>query len=181
MTASGTGGQTNRGHRQRLPAGLFRHPMEICPTCGCDCAEALSELSAYTLSRGDSGFMHQHVVDAYGAQHGGFQGRVRERRTASNIGIAFSLLGLYLAIEKGCTGRQVQRAHMALGRWRKQYPVPEGSPSRAALTVSDVMQAEPGAARDQMLQRWAASVWESWKPAHAWTRALWNEFERGQR
>lgn len=154
--------------------------MEICPTCGCDCSQALSELSAYTLTRRDSEFIHQHVVDAYGAQHGGFQGSPRDRRPASNIGIAFSLLGLYLAFEKGYTGRQVQRAHMALGRWRKQYPLPGVSPPRAALTVADVVKAEPGDARDRMLKQWAQSVWDAWKPAHDWTRALWKEFEQGR-
>jgi hypothetical protein len=155
--------------------------MHSCAACGCDCSEALNELSAYTLTRLDSGFIHQHVVDAYGAQHGGFQGSVRKAPTRSHIGVAFSLLGLYLACEKGYTGRQVQLAHIALGRWRKQYAQPEGSPARAALTVVDVMKIEPGVERDQMLKRWAAAVWEAWAPAHEWTRALWSEFERETR
>jgi len=145
-----------------------------CAACGGDCSEALGELSAYTLTRLDREFIHQHVVDAYGASHGGFQGGARIR---SNIGIAFSLLGLYLAIEKGYTGRQVQLAHMALARWRKQYPLPEGSPERAAITVIDVMKTEAGEARDRMVKQWAAAVWESWGPAQEWTRGLWREFE----
>jgi hypothetical protein len=155
--------------------------MEECAICGGNCSNALSELSAYTLTRLDPGFIHQHVVDAYGAQHAGFQGRVRERISQSNIGIAFSLLGLYLTVEKGYTGREVQRAHMALGRWRKQYPHPEHIPERAALTVLDVIKEQPGAARDEKLKRWAEAVWESWKPAHVWTRALWSEFEASRK
>ena len=90
---------------------------------------------------------------------------------------AFSLLGLYLACEKGYSGREVQIAHMELGRWRKQYSKPEGSPERAALTVIDVMNAAPGENRDRMVKRWARAVWDSWKPAQEWTRALWKQFE----
>lgn len=150
----------------------------MCPECGGDCAEALNELSAYTLAHGRAEFIHQHVVDAYGAAHAGFQGRVREGRPASNIGIAFSLLGLYLAIEKGYTGREVQRAHVALARWQKQYPLPEGSPQRAAVTIFDVMRCEAGEARDRALLAWAGAVWESWGCAHEWTRELWRHFEQ---
>jgi hypothetical protein len=145
-----------------------------------DCSEALSELSAYTLSHGDPEFIHQHVVDAYGAAHAGFQGSVRKQPTASNVGLAFSLLGLYLACEKGYTGRQVQLAHIGLARWRKQYPKPDASPGRASVTVVDVMGAAPGEDRDRMLKQWARAVWASWKPAHQWTRALWDEFERAR-
>jgi len=160
--------------------GIHSFEKTMCPDCGVDCAEALAELSAYTLTRLDAEFIHQHVVDAYGAQHGGFQGSVRERRPASNIGVAFSLLGLYLALEKGYTGRQVQRAHMALGKWRKKYPPPGCSPERALLTVVDVMKAEPGAGREEMLKKWAAAVWDSWKAGQDWTRSLWKEFENSR-
>jgi hypothetical protein len=102
----------------------------VCPGCGLDlpgqgglsdrfnaseeCWRLYGELSAYTLTRAGSGFIHQHAVDSYGAQHAG--------GASSNIGTAFSLIGLYLALEKGYTGRQVQLAHMQLARLKKPWP-----------------------------------------------------------
>jgi hypothetical protein len=57
------------------------------------------ELSFYTLSLQDKDFIHQHIADAYVA------------RTVDNyikpIALFFSLAGLYLAIEKKYSGRQV--------------------------------------------------------------------------
>jgi hypothetical protein len=38
------------------------------------------------------------------------------------------------------------------------------------MTVADVLQADPGAARDAMLMEWAAAVWASWSHAQDWTR-----------
>ena len=60
----------------------------ICPGCGlslnsndltldsiynasCACRKLYDELSAFTLSIGDSEFIHQLVVDSYAAQHTG--------------------------------------------------------------------------------------------------------------
>lgn len=49
------------------------------------------------------------------------------------------------------------------------------------MTIFDVMKADAGVERDEMLKRWAAAVWESWRPAHEWARALWGEFERSRK
>lgn len=129
--------------------------------CSAECWELFGELSAYTLAHGDPKFIHQHAVDTWQAQHAVV--------SKSNIGIAFSLIGLYLAIEKGYTGRQVQLAHMELGRTKRNwgdFTIPRGP---AALTVREVLKTEPGPARDAALMRWAAAVWETWCSAHAWT------------
>lgn len=149
--------------------------MAACPACGVDCVEPFQELSAYTLTHGAPAFIHQHVVDAYGALHGGFQGGARGK-SAGNIGLAFSLLGLYLAAEKGYTGRQVQIAHIALAQWRKAWPKFALTPERAAVTVVDVMKADPGAPRDEMVKRWARAAWEASSRAHDWTRETWSQF-----
>lgn len=127
-----------------------------------ECWHTYCELSAYSLGRGYSEFIHQHVVDAYGAQH--------IIGTASNIGIAFSLIGLYLAVEKGFSGRAVQRAHMRLARAKKRWPKFESPRERARLTVLDVMQAEAGQPRDEMIVLWAAAIWRTWSEAHEWAR-----------
>jgi len=65
-------------------------------------------LCGYTVSKQAAKVNHPNVVDAYEAQHAG--GRAR------NITGAFGLIGLYLALEKGYTGKQ---AHMQLARVRK--------------------------------------------------------------
>jgi hypothetical protein len=120
------------------------------------------ELSAYTLSHGDRRFIHQHAVDAWQLQHAVI--------TKSNIGIAFSLIGLYLALDKGYTGRQVQLAHMELGRTKRHWGDFTIPWTRAAFTVRDVVDVRPGPARDAKLMEWARSVWDNWPHAHAWTR-----------
>jgi hypothetical protein len=70
--------------------------------------------TAYHLSSNDPTFIHQVAVDTYGAQHAG--GALR------NITTAYALIGLYLAVERGYTGRQVQRAHMSLAKNRSAWP-----------------------------------------------------------
>lgn len=64
------------------------------------------DLSYYTLAHRDPSFIHQHIVDAYGAQHAD--------ATTKPIALAFALIGLCLYIEEGYSGKQVQRAHMRL-------------------------------------------------------------------
>src|SRR5579871_5906625 len=73
-----------------------------------ECWQIHGELTAYTLTRGNIEFIHQHLVDAYGAQH-----LVANPRP---IGPAFTLIGLYLFCERGYSGRQVQHMHMLLAR-----------------------------------------------------------------
>ncbi len=74
--------------------------------------EKYNELSYYTLAHTDPSFIHQHIVDAYAAQHA-------DENTKS-ITLTFALVGLYLHIEKKYSGKEVQRAHMQLANQRKQ-------------------------------------------------------------
>jgi hypothetical protein len=87
-----------------------------------ECWQVFLDLQCYTVSKQDPGFIHQHVVDAYAAQHAG--GLTRP------IAVAFGLIGLYLALEKGYTGREVQKAHMKIAKIKKGLAV-----SRAACPV----------------------------------------------
>src|SRR3981081_3500101 len=106
-------------------------PPTVCPGCGLqrpslglepdrkanasgECRALMNELTYYTLAHGEPAFIHQHMVDAYGAQH--------VRQSKSTVGAAFTLAGLYLAIERAFTGRQVQKMHMAMARTSKQWP-----------------------------------------------------------
>jgi hypothetical protein len=76
--------------------------------------QAYEELQCYTLGHGGPGFIRQHVVDAWAAQHADEQ--------TKPIGLTFALVGLYLHVERGFSGRQVQRVHMKLGQRRRTWP-----------------------------------------------------------
>jgi hypothetical protein len=133
-----------------------------------ECRALMNELSYYTLAHGDRAFIHQHLVDAYGAQH------VRQSR--STIGAAFALAGLYLAVERGFTGHQVQKTHMLMARRSKQWPRFEPPRDVGSLTAADVLAAPPGPGRDQALMRWCASVWAAWSAEHSRVKAMVDKF-----
>src|SRR5207245_9270566 len=73
---------------------------------------AYDEVYVYTMGR--PGFILQHVVDAFAVQ------------TATDgskpIAVVFGLVGLYLHVEKQFSGRQVQEAHIKLGRRKREWP-----------------------------------------------------------
>jgi hypothetical protein len=116
--------------------------------------EAYHEVSAYTLTHGDRTFIHQHVVDAWAAQHA--------HTDSKPISVFFALVGLYLYVEQGFTGREVQRAHMQLARQPEPWPAVELPAVRGRITALDVLASPDGAARDMMIQAWAKSVWEAY-------------------
>lgn len=117
--------------------------------------EANDELRAYTLTHGDPSFIHQHVVDAFMAQHAD--------ENTKPIGITFALIGLYLHVEKGVSGRDVQRMHMLLARRKRTWPRFTLPKNRGSVTVLDVMRAPAGPERDAAIEAWAASVWDAYR------------------
>jgi len=119
---------------------------------------AYDELQYYTLSRGDPGFIHQHVVDAWAAQHA-------DEHTKP-IGLAFALIGLYLRIERGFSGRQVQKVHMKLAQCKRNWPSFALPRDRGSITPIHVMSAQPGPERDQAIDAWCASVWSAFSESH---------------
>jgi Family of unknown function (DUF5946) len=125
---------------------------------------AFHELTAWTLSLRDAGFIHQQVVDAWAAQHA--------TEKSPPISIAFALIGLYLHLKKGFTGREVQRAHMRFaqphgrGPGRKEWPRFKFPKERGRITAIDVM-ATTETERAETIDRWCQSVWEAWKDSHA--------------
>ena len=76
--------------------------------------------------------------------------------------IVFSLLGLYLHIEHGYTGKQVQRAHMQLARVRRAWPSMPLPAQRGDITVHHVLAQTPGPSRDAMIEQWCRSVWAAY-------------------
>jgi hypothetical protein len=130
--------------------------------------EQYHELCAYTLLRGDPEFIHQHVVDAWMAQ--------TADESTKPIGLTFALVGVHLLVERGFTGRAVQRAHMMLAREKRAWPRFPLPSSRGAMTVADVIAAPEGAERDRAIHAWAASVWQAYRESHGAVEALLREF-----
>ena len=126
--------------------------------------EAYTELQCYTLAHGGSEFIHQHVVDAWTTQHA-------DARTKP-IALTFALVGLYLHVERGFSGRRVQRVHMALARRRRNWaPLPLPG-ERGSLTARWVMAAPAGTERDEAIDAWCADVWGAFSDNHGTVAAL---------
>ena len=112
--------------------------------------DAYHELYVYTMGR--KNFILQHVVDA----------NIAQTAPAINpppIGVIFSLVGLYLHIEKGFTGAQVQNAHRVMGRVKRAWPDVAWPTKRGNMTPTTVMAMPAGDARDRAIDEWCREVW----------------------
>ena len=116
--------------------------------------ELYDELRYYTLSHPDPRFIHQHVVDAWAAQ--------TASPASKPINITFALIGLYLYLEKGYSGKEVQVAHMQLAKAKRKWPTFKLPDTRGDIAVSDVLATPPGPERDRKIQEWCASVWAAY-------------------
>ncbi|MGH8092329.1 MAG: DUF5946 family protein [Chthoniobacterales bacterium] len=114
--------------------------------------EPFDELCAYTLTRGDGAFIHQHVVDAFAAQ-------TADESTAP-IKLTFALVGLYLHVERQFTGREVQHAHMQIARHKRAWPAFVLPCDRGSITAADVLARAAGSVRDDAIHSWCAAVWD---------------------
>lgn len=114
-----------------------------------------NELYSYTLQHPDRSFIHQNAVDAYACHY------ANERTKA--ITIVFGLVGLYLYLEKGYSGKQVQKAHMQLAKRLKDWVRPQLPKERGSVTIADVVGAPRGKQRDALIREWCASVWNAWR------------------
>ncbi len=156
---------------ERLPPRWPR-----CPGCGVDlpgdgspagprsnasaaCWALYGELAGYEAEHVvELGPLHQMMVDAYGSQHGG--------RSAPSIGLAFGLIGLHLALERGWSGLEVRDAHHWLGDRFRAWPAFERPVGRAAMTVEDVALTGTAAERSAAIRAWAEAVWQHWRGEH---------------
>lgn len=120
--------------------------------------EACDELAFYTLGRRSPEFVHQHVVDATAAH--------QADAGTSPLKLTFALVGLYLHVERGFTGRAVQLAHMELARDKRPGKPPWPSfalpATRGTITPAQVLAAPPGAERDAAIDAWCASLWQAY-------------------
>ncbi|HEX8316676.1 MAG TPA: DUF5946 family protein, partial [Flavisolibacter sp.] len=102
-------------------------------------------------------FIHQHIVDAYTAQ--------TATASTKQISLAFSLIGLYLAVEKNYSGRHIQQVHQQLAKNKTMIPQLNLPANRGSITIADVLAVPPGKQRDEMIQQWCKSVWQSYQEA----------------
>ncbi len=114
--------------------------------------EAFHELCAWTLSLGDREFIHQYVVDTFAAQNAD--------AATKPITITFALVGLYLHLEKGFTGKEVQRAHMRLAQRKQTWPAVKLPRERGSMTAADVLAATD---RAKAIDAWCAAVWAGYR------------------
>jgi hypothetical protein len=126
--------------------------------------EKFYELSYYTLAHPDPAFIHQHIVDAFTAQ--------TADQDSKPIGVAFALIGLCLHLEKKYTGKQVQLAHMALARRKRDWPRFDLPQSRGDITVTDVLNEPAGPKIDAKIREWCVSVWQAYSESHPKVRDL---------
>jgi len=126
-----------------------------------------NQLAFYTLAHPDPSFIHQHAVDAYTAQNAD--------NTTKPIALVFALIGLYLHVEKGYTGKQVQRAHMQLANRSNTWPKLPLPAEHGNIRIEHVLAADPGPARDAMIERWCAAVWNASLASHSATAAIARE------
>ena len=133
--------------------------------------ELFHELSFYALGLADAGFTHQHVVDAWAAQ--------TANTDTKPIKLTFALVGLYLHVERGFTGKAVQLAHLALARHKRTWPAFPLPQHRGDITIKDVLDAPPGPERNEMIHQWAASVWQAFIESKPSIEALVEEYRVG--
>jgi hypothetical protein len=131
--------------------------------------DAYQELYVYTMGRPT--FILQHVVDANIAQ--------TASAASKPIGVIFALVGLYLHLERGFTGAQVQRAHATLASRKRQWPTIQLPERRGAITPGDVMAAPAGPERDAAIDRWCQAVWNEFQGSRDTVIDLVQEYRIG--
>lgn len=129
--------------------------------------DAYHELYAYAMGRPK--FILQHVVDANMAQ--------KASAASKPIGVIFALAGLYLHLERGFTGTQVQHAHEILGARKREWPAIQLPEQQGAITPRDVMALPEGAERDAAIDRWCQSVWDEFQDSRNTIIGLLQEYK----
>lgn len=139
---------------QEEPARLHASPA---------CESVLHEVLGFEFQHPVMLRYHQLTVDTFGAQHAG--------GGAPPIRVAYSLAGLWLALEHGFTAEDIRAVHRRMGHPTPSWPVfaPQPEPPQRWLTVLDVAEAgvrqhsDGGHAR--AAGQWAESVWAAWLDA----------------
>ncbi|HKT81778.1 MAG TPA: DUF5946 family protein [Vicinamibacterales bacterium] len=129
--------------------------------------DAYDELYIYTMGRRD--FILQHVVDANIAQNA-------PARNPPPIGVIFALVGLYLHVEWGFTGIDVQNAHKVMGKTKRSWPDVVWPTERGSLTAATVLAMPAGQTRDAGIDDWCKDVWSAFSANHDMVASLVGEY-----
>jgi hypothetical protein len=128
---------------------------------------AYDEVYVYTMGR--PGFILQHVVDAFAVQ--------TAEQKDKPLPVVFGLVGLYLHLEKGFAGRQVQEVHMKMGKRKREWPKISFPEERGSMTVAEVLAAPAGTERDKAIDRWCQAVWTAFGGNRETIVALLREYQ----
>ncbi|WP_298819519.1 DUF5946 family protein [uncultured Chloroflexus sp.] len=125
------------------------------------CWEIYGEILAKEYgSYDDLETVHRLTVDTYAVQHPGKPSR------QSIQSVNTHLISLYLVLENGYTGKEATRAIRNVLTYANKFvwlepPVPNGQ-----ITVLDVVKAQDIAAHQELVHKWARSVWQAWSAYH---------------
>lgn len=143
--------------------GLVGGDGSLAVSTGCKasmhCWQFYQKLILYTFSLGDKDFVHQHVIDAYTAQHSSDE--------LKGIQICFALIGLYLLLEQGYSGKMVQKVHRQLAQKTKDWPRMVHVDTIKGLNVSDVLLQGSDDTRARLIHEWCGTVWKAWETEQA--------------
>jgi hypothetical protein len=139
-----------------LPANGWK--MEPRMNTSTECWEMYGEAMGFELSNATLQQYHQLTVDTYVAQHPGGH--------ASDLAIAFALIGLQLSLGRGMGGEEIRRFHQRLANKGVGWPHLSPPLDRGRVTVYDVASAGSVDEHIRQVGRWSASVWEGWRSHH---------------
>lgn len=121
--------------------------------------EYYNELAFFTLNLHDERFVHQYVVDAFTCQYA--------NNNTKPISLTFALVGLYLYVEKGYSGRDVQKFHTLMSKNKIAWPnftIP--SYQTLLVDISSVIDSNDQNERIELIEKWCVGVWKANKENH---------------
>jgi Family of unknown function (DUF5946) len=111
--------------------------------------------------------LQQLTVDAYAAQHA----RREVDPDVPPISIAYALVGLHLALDRGASGIEVRAAHQRMGKPDPSWPRLSAPAHSGAMTVFEVAVAGTMvgsvAGHARAVRAWAAAIWQAWAAQQA--------------
>ena len=176
-----------------MPAGASLVAMSgatICPGCGLrlpasglpwdrrrnassECWQLYGEVQGFALHHLSLvRDLQQLTVDAYAAQHA-------PREPGGDlppISVAYALVGLHLALDRGLSGIEVRAVHQRMGKPDPSWPRLPTPARTGGMTVFDVAGAgamvRSVAGHAEAVRAWATAVWQAWAVQHARVAAL---------
>jgi hypothetical protein len=108
--------------------------------------------------------VHRLTVDTYSVQHPG----IPSRRSIQSV--AGHLISLFVVLELGFPPAQATQVIRRAVQRSEQFGWLEPPQLRGALTIVDVANADTLARHEQVVQRWARVVWQTWQSHHSTIR-----------